>query len=546
MQSGAGACFSSTKTIDFQHVSQTLIQNEKKELNAYTFKEFIDLALKDSKITIDKYSIKLIVDVLNNRAKSYLSTPSKSLEDLYFQKLISEYTIDNDLLFHQMTDEGKILIKSTKGDLEYFLDRASYDYDNDDSYDGIIDIYQKKNIIQSLTDAFCAFVKTKPIYTYIITSYTATSSVLNINTLLAFVTSKCKYLHKSYWKFDVGYFNHIFLTMFIEWLQQKLSGGGITRAKLPRGVEIKVPTSLKLPLKYPLILYSGGSLFCDRFGIPVSSKLGEKIYLNAFLSTSASKSISNIFKKNAMYTILVPPELQKTLMAVESCTTIKGELEVILPIGSVLHVTKVTYRKSYNSWKGAYGDYDIEMTLQPHNTVALHMFKDLFLSMSKWGHGQQAGCKIVNVAKDIDTDMLDKCNALPKKSNAHCHPPTSGFFSSTDIEHVLKVNNMTDDDAITAYTNNQIDPSTTYALDIEDYTDTDISASSNNLSDDFKIKKYKHWYLYTLYNEINECDVVLKKMIEIVKKNIIYLKDGGTQRHCCIRGIGKYKKVLGK
>jgi hypothetical protein len=86
--------------------------------------------------------------------------------------------------------------------------------------------------------------------------------------------------------------------------------------------------------KDDIILYSGGPLLCNREGYPITTQ--QDTCLMTYLSTSTCEQVAENFRSTCMYKIKVPCNLIKYLMPVEDFSCIKGEYEVILPLGTIL------------------------------------------------------------------------------------------------------------------------------------------------------------------------------------------------------------------
>jgi len=512
---------------------------------------------------------------------------STNIQLLQFQKLLSGSTPSLE------KNEVYITIDNARFHIASIVEEDSDD-DSDDYSDDFESEENKSAENKSAEDdwyfirstLFCSFIKDTS-NTHLIKSYTSDSSILNINTIIAFTTNNVKFLKNKYTqKYDVAYFNSEMLDMFLLWFNSQPAP------------TIKQKKTAGLDISRNPILFSGGSLLCDRLGIPISSKLDKSIYLMTCLSISTSEEIASNFKKNCMYQITIPEELVQYLMPLEKCTTCKGEYEVLLPVGSSLKVTSITPRYVSNRTK-----YEISMTLENYNVESLENLKMFFKSASNYKKVLKKGgigiedtqstadesCKNntcgfftqedidsintimdiskipseedFNKVKDVDEALLKKLKKIQDIGNYICTRLQTKCDDKQYANKTVSIKNIVkcvkDDCDILPYIR--------YNLNIPDYIDSDIgyinvgdiegleneklayitfgkkvkerfNFEDTDLADldtkmlqffnndnKFKMKKYIHWKLYSLYHA-STTDEFTKSIIRNVKQHIVYNK----------------------
>jgi hypothetical protein len=307
------------------------------------------------------------------------------------------------------------------------------------------------------------------------------------------------------------------------------------QVKTQAQASIKAPQTKNNTLKSNNItLYSGGSILFERHGYPITNKEGENIYLLTLLSTSTCYKTALRFSKSCIYIITVPNELIKVLIPVENCTSVPTEYEIILPIGSILQVTKVVYKNN---------KYTIEAELQPYNMEIIDRFIDIFKKYSNLSGGssnseknlaekrQEHKNNYLGFISDEDklnllfTDLVIDYNNILKnrsyttrfninyikliKENAIIKPVIYVKYTDFDIG-LLDINELNDQTKV-----DQI------KYDIKDLEIIYTMFYSKDQTQVDKIKefKYKQWYIYKKQQENTELVEELNIAAQQIKNN---------------------------
>jgi len=362
--------------------------------------------------------------------------------------------------------------------------------------------------------------------------------------------------------YDVAYFNFAMLKICLSWF---------------RNVN-PIDENIINNLNGGSIIYSGGSLLCDRLGIPIVSKLNKSIYLMTCLSSSTDKKVALGFYKNCLYEITVPKRLIKYLMPVSECSSCQIEYEIVLPIGSSLKVTTVT--PTYNE-ESKRTHYTISMTLEEYDIDAMEKLVEFFRLTTKTNTNtnanaviQQGGSKsrkhnicgffteldmaslktiidigktpkekefnkvqdignylcarlrkkcndqqYTNKAKNIVNCISENCDILPYVRYNLDIPHTKYIDSDIGYINVGDINDMKNENlAYITFGKKVIER---YNLKETDLVNLDNKMEQFFHSDNvFKMNKYIHWKLYELYHRTT--DEFTKSIIATVKQNIRY------------------------
>lgn len=274
-------------------------------------------------------------------------------------------------------------------------------------------------------------------------------------------------------------------------------------------------------------LYSGGPVLFERHGYPITSKEGENIYLLTLLSTTTCYDIALGFSKSCIYIITVPDELVEVLIPVEDCTMIKDEYEIILPIGSILQVTKVAYKDD---------KYTIEATLQPYNMEIIDRFINIFTiysSSSGGGSNSENLSKKRRELKNNDLGFISDEDKLNLLFTDLVEDYLNLLNNNRVINYYNKINNDLKNELISysqkhpviyfKYTEFDIglipiEPT----LKIVDSEKNEIADTLNKMFyskdqtqvDKIKEFKYKQWYIYKKQQNNNDLVSELKKVAE--------------------------------
>jgi len=560
---GAGAFFSVSKNIDLeeQFITVTTPLNTTTVFNINIFREvieyiFVEIQLLFTrsdgsipfKINASRSKLDDIISKMNHVVNVIKKGPHTDLVFVQYQTLLSRVE------FHPFV-KNKDCIRIMNADVVVIEDETNIV--NEYSIPNLNNVKMKANSCQNddkyllydkLSTQFCDFV-TKEGLMSLIDEYTSDSTQLNMNTILSFTTKQFNYLKTIYVKdyrilYDVAHFNYLLINMFIKWYME---------------LDKEIDNTCK-------ILYSGGYLLCDRFGVPISNQINENVYLMSFLSTTISRQIASRFQQNSMYVINVPKELTRFLMPINKCSSLADEYEVILPIGTLLRVTKVITRENPTTKRT---HYEIHLTLQDYNIDSIQQFKHLFQLSSKTLKSPQMGGAIEN-AIPVKKSKINYCGfiseqdmhtlknilgeiAIPIKDNLDKVRDIGNYlcnrlkmacdakqFTGKYTDLIKQISSCVEECSVLPYVQYNIDTLDTdigyininkvQSLDNLPFPIRNSIASLSELDKKMKQfyngtiftqKKYRHWHLYNLYEKTR--DDFQKNIIKTIKQNIVYM-----------------------